>query len=163
MPNSITGKGTITVEAGDGVKKLTCTGTVDPGTNAVEVTTSSTGILRIDGDFEFGTGSRLKIDIAGTNGVAGLDFDRLAVDHDLTGLSNAVLEIGGSNNLLKATLAGQELVVVTNAASLAGSEFLTVQWNPPWRGKVKYNEPAGTVKLVEVTSAPPPGMVLVVR
>jgi hypothetical protein len=120
------------------------------------------GILRVDGNVAFGAGSRLKIDITGTNGVAGVDYDRLVVDHDLTGLSNAVLEIGGSTNLMKVTLTDQELVVVTNAASLADASFLTVQWNAPWRGKVRYNDPPGTVKLIEVSSASSPGSVLMV-
>jgi hypothetical protein len=118
-------------------------------------------MLRVDGDMAFGAGSRLRIDITGTNGVAGVDYDRLVVDHTLSGLSNAVLEIGGSTNLVKTTLDG-ELVVVTNAASLADASFLTVQWNAPWRGKVLYNDPPGTVKLIGVTSAPSPGSVLMV-
>lgn len=162
VTNNLAGKGMITVEAGDGVKKLTCTGTVAPGTNGVAVTTNSTGILRVDGGMAFGAGSRLKIGVAGTNGVAGVDYDRLVVDHTLSGLSNAVLEIGGSTNLMKVTLTDQELVVVSNATTLAG-EFAAVEWTSPWRGKVKYNDPPGTVKLVEVTSASSHGSLLVVQ
>jgi hypothetical protein len=84
------------------------------------------------------------------------------VDHDLTGLSNTVLEINGSTNLVKTTLEGRDLVVVTNASALTGA-FTTVQWNAPWRGKIKYNDPAGTVKLYDVTSAPASGTVLMVQ
>jgi len=149
VTNNIAGNGTITVEAGDGVKKLTCTGTVDPGTNGVAVTTNSTGVLRVDGDLAFGVGSRLRIHIAGTNGVAGVDFDRLQVDHDLTGLGNAVLEVNVNTNLATDALDGQELVVVSNATSLAGA-FASVQWGGRWIGQVTYNEPAGTVKLVNL-------------
>jgi hypothetical protein len=162
LANNLAGKGMITIEAGDGVKKLTCTGTVAPGTNGVAVTTNSTGILRVDGGMAFGAGSRLKIGVAGTNGVAGVDYDRLVVDHTLSGLSNAVLEIGGSTNLMKVTLTDQELVVVSNATTLAG-EFASVQWTSPWRGKVKYNDPPGTVKLIEVTSASSHGSLLLVQ
>ena len=163
VTNNLAGKGTITVEAGDGVKKLTCTGTVDPGTHSVSGVANGAGILRVDGNVVLGAGSRVRIDITGTNGVAGLDYDRLVVDHTLSGLSNAVLEIGGSTNLVKTTLTGQELVVVTNAASLADVSFFTVQWNAPWRGKVLYNDPPGTVKLIEVTSASSPGTLLRVQ
>jgi hypothetical protein len=163
VTNNLAGNGTITVEAGDGVKKLTCTGTVDPGTHSVTGVANGAGILRVDGNVALGAGSRVRIDITGTNGVAGVDYDRLVVDHTLSGLSNAVLEIGGSTNLVKVTLAGQELVVVTNAASLADASFFTVQWNAPWRGKVRYNDPPGTVKLIEVTSASSPGTVLMVQ
>jgi hypothetical protein len=53
-------------------------------------------------------------------------------------------------------------VVVSNATTLAG-EFADVEWTSPWRGKVKYNDPPGTVKLIEVSSASSPGMVLMVQ
>lgn len=159
------GRGTnvaIKVEDGTGTNALTMLGTLDPGTNGAAVTTNSTGILRVDGSVAFGTGSRLRIHIAGTNGVAGVDYDQLRVDHDLTRLSNAVLEVRVNTNLFKNALVGQEFVVASNAAALVGS-FVSVEWNMPWRGKVKVNDPAGTVKLVEVTAAPQPGTVLLVQ
>jgi hypothetical protein len=162
LSNTLAGTSSIVVEDGAGTNTLTVLGTVAPGTNSVSGVANGAGILRVDGNVAFGAGSRLKIDITGTNGVAGVDYDRLVVDHDLTGLSNAVLEIGGSTNLMKVTLTDQELVVVTNAASLADASFLTVQWNAPWRGKVRYNDPPGTVKLIEVSSASSPGSVLMV-
>ena len=163
LTNTLAGAGTFKVEDGAGTNTLMVLGTVDPGMNSVSGVTNMAGVLRVDGDLAFGAGSRLKIDITGTNGVAGVDYDRLVVDHDLTGLGNAVLEIGGSTNLVKVTLTGQELVVVSNAASVAVDQFLDVQWNDPWRGKVQYNDPPGTVKLIDVTSAPPSGLVLIVR
>jgi hypothetical protein len=149
VTNNLAGNGTITVEAGDGVKKLTCTGTVDPGTNGVAVTTNSTGVLRVDGDMAFGVGSRLRIHIADTNGVVGVDFDRLQVDHDLTGLANAVLEVNVNTNLAQTSLQGQELVVVSNATALVGT-FGSVQLNAPWSGRAVYNDPPGTVKLLNI-------------
>ena len=147
--NTLAGCGTVTVEAGDGAKKLICTGTVDPGTNGTAITTNTTGILRVDGGMAFGAGSRLKIHIAGGGGVAGVDFDRLVVDHTLSGLSNAVLEVNVSPTLGNRALDGQELVIVSNAAPVA-STFASVQWSEPWNGKVRYDEPSGTVKLVQV-------------
>jgi hypothetical protein len=89
-----------------------------------------------------------------------VDFDRLRVDHTLSGLSNAVLEVNVSSNLAKNVLAGQEFIVVSNATALAGT-FAAVQWNTPWSGKVTYNEPSGTVKLVQLGL--PSGTLLIVR
>ena len=91
----------------------------------------------------FGAGSRLRIHIADTNGVAGVDFDRLVVDHNLTGLSNAVLEVAVSSSLTPEMLNGLSFVVVSNATALA-STFGSVE---SWPGKVVYNQPTGTVKL----------------
>jgi hypothetical protein len=73
-----------------------------------------------------------------------------------------MLEVRVNTNLFKNALVGQEFVVASNAAALVGS-FVSVEWNMPWRGKVKVNDPAGTVKLVEVTAAPRPGTVLMVQ
>ncbi|MEI8243420.1 MAG: hypothetical protein WCI17_09155, partial [bacterium] len=109
----------------------------------------------------FGAGSRLRIHVAGSNGVAGVDFDQLAVDHTLTNLANAVLQVNVNTNLAKLALFGQELIVVSNATAIADT-FASVEWNAPWRGKVKYNEPAGTVKLIGVTAAPLPGTAILV-
>jgi hypothetical protein len=149
----------IQVEDGAGNNTLTVLGTVDPGTNSVSGVANIVSILRVDGDLAFGAGSRLKIDITGTNGVAGQAFDRLLVDHDLTGLANAVLEVNVNTNLAKSALAGQEFIIVSNATALAGT-FASVQWNAPWSGLVRYNDPAGTVKLIHVGL--PAGTVLMV-
>jgi hypothetical protein len=146
------GRGTnvaITVEDGAGATTMTLLGTLDPGTNGAAVTTNSTGILRVDGSVAFGTGSRLRIHIGGTNGVAGVDYDQLRVDHDLTGLSNAVLEVNVNANLAETSLLGQELVVVSNATALVGT-FGSVQWNAPWSGRAVYNDSPGTVKLINI-------------
>ena len=81
----------IKVEDGAGTSTLTVLGVVNPGTNTLAGGTNVAviSVLRVDGDMAFGAGSTLRIDISGTNGVAGVDFDRLVVDHDLTGLANA--------------------------------------------------------------------------
>jgi hypothetical protein len=155
LTNALAGEGTIWVEGGSGAYTLTALGTVAPGTNTV-----CAGSLTVDGNMALGAGSRLQIDISGTNGVAGVDFDRLRVDHTLSGLSNAVLEVNVSSNLAKNVLAGQEFIVVSNATALAGT-FAAVQWNTPWSGKVTYNEPSGTVKLVQLGL--PSGTLLIVR
>jgi hypothetical protein len=140
------GRGTnvaITVEDGTGNNTLTVLGTVDPGTNGVMVTTNSTGILRVDGSVAFGAGSRLRIHIAGTNGVAGVDYDQLRVDHDLTGLGSATLEVAVNGSLTPEILNGLSFVVVSNASTLTGTFGSVVSWP----GKVVYNQPTGTVKL----------------
>jgi len=123
-------------------------GTLDPGTNGVSITTNSTGILRVDGNMAFGAGSRLKIDIAGTNGVAGVDFDRLVVDHNLTGLGNAMLEVSLSAALSNAAIRGLDVVVVSNATSLGSARFGSFQFTAPWQADVLYDNPPGTVRLM---------------
>jgi hypothetical protein len=149
LSNTLAGTSSIVVEDGAGTNTLTVLGTVAPGTNSVSGVVNGAGMLRVDGDMAFGAGSRLRIHIADTNGVAGVDFDRLLVDHDLTGLGNAVLEVNVNTNLAQTSLQGQELVVVSNATALVGT-FGSVQWNAPWIGTVLYNEPTGTVKLINI-------------
>ena len=139
----------IQVEDGVGTNTLTVLGTIDPGTNTLTGATNIMGILRVDGSVAFGSGSRLKIDISGTNGVAGVDFDRLLVDHTLTNLANAVLEVNVNTNLAQTSLQGQALVVVSNATTLVGA-FGSVQWSGRWTGQVTYNDPPGTVKLSNI-------------
>jgi autotransporter-associated beta strand protein len=149
--NLVGGCGTnvaLQVENGASTNALTLLGTLDPGTNGTAVTTNSTGIFRVAGSVAFGVGSRLRIHIADTNGVAGVDFDRLLVDHDLTGLGNATLEVAVSSSLTPEMLNGLSFVVVSNATALVGT-FGSVEWSGPWQGKVVYNQPTGTVKLTE--------------
>jgi autotransporter-associated beta strand protein len=150
LTNALVGAGTLRVEDGAGTNTLTAGGTVIPGTNTAG---EGAAILTVDGDLAFGAGSRLKIDITGTNGVAGVDFDRLRVDHDLTGLANAVLEVNVSPTVGPGELAGQELVIVSNAAALADT-FAAVVWNAPWGGVVKVDDPVGTVKLTTIQQNP---------
>ena len=148
LSNTLAGTSSIVVEDGAGTNTLTVLGTVDPGTNGVTVTTNSTGILRVDGNMAFGAGSRLKIDIAGTNGVAGVDFDRLVVDHNLTGLGNAMLEVSLSAALSNAAIRGLDVVVVSNATSLGSARFGSFQFTAPWQADVLYDNPPGTVRLM---------------
>lgn len=74
------------------------------------------------------------------------------VDHNLTGQGNATLEVNLKTNMAESALAGQELLVVSNATALVGA-FGAVEWNTSWQGKVVYNHPTGTVKLTR----PDPG------
>jgi fibronectin-binding autotransporter adhesin len=148
LANAMAGDGTISVEGGTGTNTLTVLGAVAPGTN-----TACSGILSVNGNLALGVGSQLKIEITGTNGVAGVDFDRLLVDHNLTGLSNAVLEVNVGASLGPGELAGQELVVVSNATALADT-FAAVVWSASWGGVVKVDDPAGTVKLTTIQRNP---------
>jgi hypothetical protein len=79
LTNTLVGAGTLRVEDGAGTYRLTERGgMVAPGTNTAG---EGAAILTVDGAMAFGSGSSLGIDITGTNGVAGVDFDRLLVDH----------------------------------------------------------------------------------
>jgi len=82
VTNDLSGIGAMLVETG--TNRLTLAGgTVNPGTNSTSTTTNSTGVLTVNGRFAFaatnGAAARLAIDVAGANGVAGVDHDRLAV------------------------------------------------------------------------------------
>jgi hypothetical protein len=163
LPNNIGGINTIQVQDGSGAYTLTTPGTtIQPGTNV-----NASGQLTVAGSLAFGTDtvggtSKLIVDVTGTGGVAGTDFDCLIVTHALSNLNNATLVVNVATNLAKNALDGQQLIVATNVVSLA-STFSSVTFNGAWHGKVVYNQPAGTVKLYQVSAAPQQGTALLVR
>lgn len=167
LQNNFGGIGKLQVQDGSATYTLTTPGTtIQPGTNV-----NVPGQLTIAGNLAFGTNgaggrSTLMIDVTGTNGVAGVDFDQLAVTRTLTNLNNAALVVNLATNLANGSLNGQTLIVATNAATLA-STFASVRFNGSshgsrWRGTVTYNQPAGTVTL-STLSAPPGGSAIFVR
>jgi len=163
LPNNLGGINTIQVQDGSGAYTLTVPGrTVQPGTNV-----NASGQLRIAGNLAFGTdgvggNSTLIVDVTGAGGVPGTDFDQLAVTGVLTNLNNATLVVNFATNLAQNALAGQELIIATNAAALA-STFPSVTFSGAWHGKVAYNQPAGTVKLYQVSAVPPAGLLILLR
>jgi hypothetical protein len=142
LANDISGTNTIQVEDGAGNNSLTVLGELAPGTN-----TAAVGILRVDGDLAFGGGSTLRMDIAGDGGVAGVDFDQLVVDHDVTSLAGATLELNVKSGLTFAQMELQPITVLTSATAIPDG-FGTVTLNVPWGFAVIYNQPTGTVKLI---------------
>ena len=163
LGNNLGGINTIQVENASAAYTLTTSGTtLRPGTNV-----NVCGKLTIAGNLAFGTDgaggtSTVIVDVSGTNGVAGVDFDQLVVTHSLTNLNNATLVVNVATNLAKNALAGQELIVATNATALA-SGFVSVSFGGAWHGKVAYNQPTGTVKLYQVSAQPISGTVLFVQ
>ncbi len=149
LTNMLTGCGTNQVEDGSGTYKLTAQGTVSPGTNTATVSTNGAGILTIAGALAFGKqGSQfaqLNIEIPSTNNAVGVDFDRLAVTKECTGLSNANLNINIPGTLSPSVLATQTFDVVTCANNLSGLAFNSVSWSNNWHGAVTYGN--GYVRL----------------
>lgn len=163
LGNNLGGINTVQVENASVAYTLTTPGTtLRPGTNV-----NACGKLTIAGNLAFGTDavggtSTLVVDVSGTNGMAGVDFDQLVVTRTLTNLNNATLIVNVATNLTKDALAGQELVVATNATSLVGT-FASVSFSGAWHGKAAYNQPAGTVKLTQLSAEPSSGTVLFVQ
>jgi hypothetical protein len=123
VTNNLAGVGTVLVETG--TNRLTLAGgTLNPGTNGVAITTNSTGVLTVSGRFAFaatnGATAKLTIDIAGTNAVAGVDYDQLAVtvgDSALAAsLANCDLQLNSAVPVQQLTsLAPLTILTATNA------------------------------------------------
>jgi hypothetical protein len=72
LSNNMSGNGIVWVEDGDGVYKLTTSGTISPGT--------SVGKIKVWGDLEFAAGSKLVVEMDDPNGVGGVDgWDQVEV------------------------------------------------------------------------------------
>ena len=152
LTNNLAGQGTIQVEDGTGSKKLTAQGTVGPGTNTATVSTNSTGILTVSGALAFGkVGSQfaqLNIEVAGSNNVAGTDYDRLAVTKSCTALSNANLNVNIPASLSPSVLGTQTFDIVTCTNNMAVLVFNSVSWSNNWSGTVTYGN--GYVRLSDL-------------
>ena len=158
VTNDLAGTGTLLVETG--TNRLTLAGgTLNPGTNGTVITTNSTGVLTVSGRFAFaatnGTAATLAIDVARTNGVAGVDYDKLAVttgDAALAAsLTNCALVVRAG---VPATqLIGTAPITILSAASadFSAARFGSVTFNGA-SGRVLYNngsvqvqfQPSGT-------------------
>jgi hypothetical protein len=70
-----------------------------------------------------------------------VDYDRLAVTNNYTGLSNANLTIIVSTNLNPSASVIQTQVfdIVTCANDLTGLSFSSVTWTNDWSGTVEYS------------------------
>jgi len=150
-------KANIKVQAG--AHRLTAAGSViTPGafTNAESVTTNTTGTLAINGKFAFarnnGTCATLAIGIAGTNGVAGVDYSQLSVSS-----GDATLAASITNCDLAVTVVSRlvtEGMIVTNlvasGADFSSYRFSTVTWSSGWAGNVQYGN--GAILLTGIRS-----------
>ena len=122
---AIGGAGTIMMDsliAGGGtVRKLTSNG----GSFA------PAGLMTVVGNLTLGqsgtTNASLSLDVAGSNGVAGTDFDQLAVTGAVVGLDKAALVVKVAGGL---DLAGDVLSIITTSSDLsAAPQFASVTVN----------------------------------
>jgi hypothetical protein len=127
--------------------------------------------LTVMGNIAFtGAPSRLQVDVLSAGGVAGADYTRLAAIRyaDDGGAGNVGGMISGLDNVETAirvapglNLDGATLVIVTNAAPLAGTSFRSVAWEGG-SGQVHYNAD-GSVTLTGVKASGQPGTAILVR
>ena len=128
--------------------------------------------LNVTGNLAFtGAASKWTVSILGTGGLAGTDYSRLSAQRyqDDVGYSSVGGVISGLNNVdlvirnpSGLSLPGQTLVIVTNAASLAGQSFKSVTWMDKTSGTPNYNA-NGTVTLTDVKVGGAAGTVVLLR
>jgi hypothetical protein len=152
LTNDLGGAGMIKVE--DGSYRLTVRGgAVSPGINTAVVSTNTTGILTVWGSLAFTNNgaqyAQLNMEIAGTNNVAGVDYDRLTVSNSIAGLGYAGLTVNINTNLTAADLAGKGFTIVTCTNNLTGLNFQSVSYSGKWSGAVLYG--SGYVALTNLT------------
>ena len=138
LANPIGGVGTVQVEDGSASYALTANGSsLSPGTSA-----SVTGTLAIKGNLAFAhngaTPAALNIDIAGSGSPVVVTNDLLAVTRNVSGLSNAVLNVSLSG-VTGDDVRGKTFTILTCANDLAGQEFAAVNYSPGWVGAITYN------------------------
>lgn len=141
------GGGTIKIGNGSADRTLTTVaGNLSPGTttNAGILTFQNTGgasynthLIMTNSGSSY---SRVTIDVMGTNGVAGTDYDRLhVVKGNISGLANADLVVNVASALGRVRLTGQSLtVVLTDTGSVSGT-FRSVRLPNAYSATVNYS------------------------
>ena len=136
---------------------------VETGTNGVSITTNSTGVLTVNGRLAFaaanGTAAKLTIDVASINGVAGVDYDRLAV---ATGDAALAASLANCDLVIRAGMPAMQLIgtapitiLTAPGADFRGANFRSVSSGVS--GRILYNN--GNVQVQFVAS----GTTLLVR
>jgi hypothetical protein len=152
---------TANIKVQDGTYRLTAAGNVVTAgafTNEASVTTNTTGILAINGKFAFartnGNYATLAIGIAGTNGVAGIDYSQLSVSS-----GDATLAASITNCDLSVTIAAPgvaDTMVFTNlvaaGADFSSKTFHNVVWSSGLIGTVQYGNGFILVKDIRASS-----------
>jgi hypothetical protein len=72
---------------------------------------------------------------------------QLTCSSTVSGIANVGLEMTVAAT--EAQVQGRTYTILSNSTGLVGT-FGSVQWNAPWIGTVLYNEPTGTVKLINI-------------
>ena len=144
LTNNITSSGPIQVEDGSAGFTLNCAGsTVTVGTSG---TTAAT--MTVTGNLAFaqngGTPAALKIDVIGSGSPIVVTNDLLAVSKNLSGLSNANLNISISGADF-VDLAGKTLTIATCLNDVSSQAFAGVTYPAGWKGTVIYGN--GFVKI----------------
>jgi hypothetical protein len=164
ITNNLSGIGTVKVETG--ANRLTLAGgTLNPGTNSVTIATNTTGVLTIAGRFAFaatnGTNAKLTIKLAGANGVAGVDYDRLSVTNgDATlaaSLPNCNLAINTSMPITTLLAMSPITIISAPGANFSATSFGSVSFSGGATAKVIYNngnvqvqfQPSGTIFFIQ--------------
>ena len=137
---------------------------MNPGTNGTVITTNSTGILTVSGRFAFaatnGTAATLVIDVAGVNGVAGVDYDKLAVS---TGDATLAASLADCTLVVRAGVPAAQLIGTApiTILSAASADFRAVHFGSVVfsgaAGHVLYNNGSVQVEFI------PSGTVLMLR
>jgi hypothetical protein len=123
---------------------------------------SSAGILTVDGNLSLEKSgsdfSVLEIDITGSNGIAGIDYDQLAILGTFAGLNadanlslvDLVVKVDGGLDL-----SGDVFTILTSTTDHTGKLFHGVTWEGVAPGVVAYNSD-GSIQLSGVTYVPEP-------
>lgn len=123
-------------------------GVIDPGNPAaaglLTLTNASTCALQFNGT------ATLAVDVRGTGGVAGTDYDRLAVKSAVTGLASVNLVVRFP--LGKADFTGQTLTIVTSGNDLSAQTFQSITFQDGYIGTVNYGN--GFVSLTNLQHPP---------
>ena len=113
--------------------------------------------------------AQLRVKIAGTNQVAGTDYDRLVGGKSVSDLNNAELNIGIGTSLESDDFTGQEFTILICTNDLSGQAFSAVAWDEwgttggKWGGDIEYGFDGtnGYVKLKNLFTFLPATVILV--
>ncbi len=124
---TVSGVGTISIGSG---KTVTAAGIVAPG--------NSTGIITVAGNFSLTSTSEIKMELAGTGGVAGTDFDKLDVS-GYTFTAGGILTITGASGYDVTQTASYDLFDFSNFSNnfttvTVGGFGLTYDNVNAWKG-----------------------------
>ena len=151
LGNNIGGIGTVQIEDGSASYTLTANGsTLSPG--------ASPGTLTIKGNLVFArngsTPAALNIDVAGSGSPVVVTNDLLAVTRNVTGLSDAVLNVSLSG-VTGDDVKGKTFTILTCANNLTGQAFGSVTYTAGWVGAVTYGNGAIYLQLAPEGQAQP--------
>jgi autotransporter-associated beta strand protein len=145
LTNDFSGSGTIKLGTVNGKAHRNLSlngGMIAPGataTNAGVLTIQNTDGTSYNANVAFGAGSRLAIDVTGTNAVAGTDHDQLHVARGtVTGLDNLDLYVSVAPSLGKIDLTGKSMTVLVADTGTVSTVIHALHLPPTFSAKVNY-------------------------